>query len=148
MTVLATDEGNPQRQSQQTGTVRINVIRNLNCPVFRNLPANITIDQSTSLNSLVYNVSAYDNDPVVSYSYFIRYFLVLTEEYLDFLNYFCHVWISMDKLHFCFCRELSVSWPLISLEMTMHQCTSALTATVATYISKQVCSRMQELHTR
>lgn len=91
MTVLATDEGNPQRQSQQTGTVRINVIRNLNCPVFRNLPANITIDQSTSLNSLVYNVSAYDNDPVVSYSYFIRYFLVLTEEYLDFLNYFCHV---------------------------------------------------------
>lgn len=62
MTVLATDQGVPNRVSSQQATVRINILRNLNCPVFNNLPANISISQSTGLGTRVYNVSATDLD--------------------------------------------------------------------------------------
>lgn len=62
MTVLATDQGVPNRVSSQQATVRINILRNLNCPVFNNLPTNISISQSTGLGTRVYNVSATDLD--------------------------------------------------------------------------------------
>lgn len=62
----AYDLGLPQRTSANQATVRINVIRNQNCPVFNNLPADITISQSQVTNTRVYNVSATDADPAVS----------------------------------------------------------------------------------
>ena len=62
MTVLATDQGVPNRVSSQQATVRINVLRNLNCPVFSNLPSNISISQSMGVGTRVYNVTAVDQD--------------------------------------------------------------------------------------
>ncbi|KAK3089813.1 hypothetical protein FSP39_006721 [Pinctada imbricata] len=62
MTVQATDEGVPNRASQQSASVTINILRNLNCPVFTNLPNNITVSQSTVLGSRIFNVSAFDQD--------------------------------------------------------------------------------------
>ena len=66
MFVRAYDLGTPQRNSANQATVRINVIRNNNCPIFQNLPANITISSSFGSNDRIYNVSATDNDPAVS----------------------------------------------------------------------------------
>ena len=66
LTVRAYDLGSPRAESPQFATVRINVIRNDNCPVFSNLPNSITISQSTSQFTPVYNVTAFDSDPVVS----------------------------------------------------------------------------------
>ena len=62
MTVLATDQGVPNRVSSQQATVRINILRNLNCPVFNNLPTNISISQSTNIGTRIFNVSAVDLD--------------------------------------------------------------------------------------
>jgi len=70
MFVRAYDLGIPQRTSNTDATVRINVIRNQNCPVFNNLPADITISQSQNTNTRVYNVSATDLDTAVSF-YFL-----------------------------------------------------------------------------
>ena len=65
MFVRAYDLGTPQRNSQNQATVRINVIRNNNCPIFQNLPANITITSQFNNNDRIYNISAVDNDPPV-----------------------------------------------------------------------------------
>ncbi|XP_046579033.1 protocadherin Fat 4-like [Haliotis rubra] len=63
MTVRATDLGTPTQQSTQVATVRINVLRNNNCPQFINLPANITIPTSVNFGNSLYNITALDNDP-------------------------------------------------------------------------------------
>ena len=70
MSVFATDQGNPQLTSTTQATVNINVIRNLNCPVFQNLPANITIQQSVQQNAILFNVSAFDADQFVRTIYY------------------------------------------------------------------------------
>lgn len=66
MFVRAYDLGLPQRTSANQATVRIFVIRNRNCPVFSNLPADISISQSQTSNTRIYNVSATDADATVS----------------------------------------------------------------------------------
>lgn len=63
MTVRASDLGTPTQQSTQVATVRINVLRNNNCPQFTNLPANITIPKSVNFGSSLYNITGVDNDP-------------------------------------------------------------------------------------
>ena len=68
LTVRAYDLSVPRAESPQFATVRINVIRNDNCPVFGNLPNDVTISQTSLPSSIVYSVSATDNDPTVSYS--------------------------------------------------------------------------------
>ena len=66
LTVRAYDLSVPRAESPQFATVRINVIRNDNCPVFGNLPNDVTISQTSLPSSVVYSVSATDNDPTVS----------------------------------------------------------------------------------
>ena len=66
MSVRAYDLGIPQRQSDQFATVRINIVRNANCPDFDNLPNTVNISQTTSVNTNIFNVSASDADPPVS----------------------------------------------------------------------------------
>lgn len=70
--VRAYDLGFPQLSSANQATVRINVIRNQNCPVFNNLPTEISISQSQSTNIRVFNVSATDLDPAVSSFLFMK----------------------------------------------------------------------------
>ena len=65
LTVQATDQGVPNRVSQISATVTINILRNLNCPVFANLPNNITVPQSTNQGARIYNVTAFDQDAAV-----------------------------------------------------------------------------------
>lgn len=99
MTVLATDQGVPNRVSSQQATVRINILRNLNCPVFNNLPANISISQSTGLGTRVYNVSATDLDTDVCS------FLVSKSDMLELIinnqtscNFLCCVWLYFETI--------------------------------------------------
>ena len=66
LAVRAYDLSVPRAESPQFATVRINVIRNDNCPVFTNLPNTVTISQTTAQFNNVYDVSATDNDPAVS----------------------------------------------------------------------------------
>ncbi|XP_035826841.1 protocadherin Fat 4, partial [Aplysia californica] len=67
-TVRAYDLGIPERQSLQFATVRINVIRNSNCPVFSNLPSTVNISQTLGSNVNIFNVTASDADPPGPYS--------------------------------------------------------------------------------
>ncbi|XP_041364042.1 protocadherin Fat 1-like [Gigantopelta aegis] len=64
MTVMATDQGSPSRQSNQVATVRINIVRNNNCPQFVNLPASVElfVSQANQFGQSVYNISAVDSD--------------------------------------------------------------------------------------
>ena len=66
MFVRVYDLGTPSRTSQTQATVTITVLRNINCPTFSNLPANINIQQSQTINSRIFNVSAFDSDANVS----------------------------------------------------------------------------------
>ncbi|GFN78435.1 protocadherin fat 4, partial [Plakobranchus ocellatus] len=66
--VRAYDLGTPSRQSAQFATVRVNIVRNANCPVFANLPGSVEISQTTSINTNIFNVSASDADPPGPYS--------------------------------------------------------------------------------
>ena len=61
---MATDKGSPSRQSNQVATVKINVIRNNNCPEFVNLPASVQVfvTQASRSGQAVYNITALDND--------------------------------------------------------------------------------------
>ncbi|KAL3878042.1 hypothetical protein ACJMK2_035678, partial [Sinanodonta woodiana] len=68
LTVRAYDLGTPQLYSLQDAIVDITVIRNLNCPVFNNLPANITILQFLNSGTNIFNVSATDSDPSGKFS--------------------------------------------------------------------------------
>ena len=65
--VRAYDIGTPSRQSAQFATVRVNIVRNANCPQFTNLPGSVEISQTTGLNTNIFNVSARDLDPPVSH---------------------------------------------------------------------------------
>ena len=64
--VRAYDLGTPRCTSQNQATVVVNVIRNQNCPDFRNLPADVTISQRQDASQLIYSVIAIDNDPPVN----------------------------------------------------------------------------------
>ncbi|KAL8559117.1 hypothetical protein ACOMHN_046165 [Nucella lapillus] len=68
LTVRAYDLSVPRGESPQFATVRINVIRNDNCPVFSNLPNDVTISQTTNQFTTIYNVSAFDSDPAGRFS--------------------------------------------------------------------------------
>ncbi|KAH3873294.1 hypothetical protein DPMN_036526 [Dreissena polymorpha] len=68
MFVRAFDLGVPQRSSANQATVRILVLRNRNCPVFANLPTNITISQSQNTQTRIFNVSATDLDAAGRFS--------------------------------------------------------------------------------
>lgn len=64
--VQARDGGTPSLSSPEV-TVTVNVIRNLNCPVFSNLPTSVvTINQNRQIIN-IYNVTATDNDQQVIY---------------------------------------------------------------------------------
>ena len=67
MTITLRDQGNPVLTAITQATVRINVNRNINCPVFNtNSPSTYTITQSQT--TLVFaTVSATDADAIVSY---------------------------------------------------------------------------------
>lgn len=110
MTVLATDQGVPNRVSSQQATVRINILRNLNCPVFNNLPTNISISQSTGLGTRVYNVSATDLDTdvcslLVSKSSkrvkinekpnILLFFMLCMIDFLNNLNHLLILWFNL-----------------------------------------------------
>ena len=64
MTITATDQGSPQRSS--TALVTIDVDRNLNPPVFRNLPAVISIPENQGTGINFFTANATDADTVVS----------------------------------------------------------------------------------
>ena len=64
--VLARDGGNPQQVSTQNAQVTINVIRNLNAPVFQNQPYETTVPFFVNNGVQVYDVLATDIDTVVS----------------------------------------------------------------------------------
>ncbi|RUS85645.1 hypothetical protein EGW08_006591, partial [Elysia chlorotica] len=66
--VRAYDIGTPSRQSAQFATVRVNIVRNANCPVFANLPGSVEISQTTATNTNIFNVSASDLDPAGPFS--------------------------------------------------------------------------------
>ena len=64
--VVARDGGNPQQVSTQNAQVTINVIRNLNAPVFQNQPYETTVPFFVNNGVQVYDVLATDIDTVVS----------------------------------------------------------------------------------
>ncbi|KAH3873305.1 hypothetical protein DPMN_036537 [Dreissena polymorpha] len=59
MTVYATDYGTPRLPSNTFATVTIDVIRNDNCPVFRNTPYGASISQSIASGTSVFRVNSY-----------------------------------------------------------------------------------------
>ena len=65
-TVIARDGGNPQRLSVQNAQVTINVIRNLNPPVFQGQPYTTSVAFFVASGVEVYDVIATDADTVVS----------------------------------------------------------------------------------
>ena len=83
--VVARDGGSPQQVSIQNAQVTINVIRNLNPPVFQNLPYETTVPFFVNNGVEVYNVLATDIDTVVSFSR--KFPFPLTNKY-SYLSYF------------------------------------------------------------
>ena len=65
-TVIARDNGNPQQISAQNAQVTINVIRNLNPPVFQDQPYSTSVAFFVANGVEVYQVRATDIDTVVS----------------------------------------------------------------------------------
>ena len=71
-TVIARDGGNPQRQSVQNAQVTINVIRNLNPPVFQAQPYTTSVPFIVANGIEVFDLLATDADTVVSVLYSVR----------------------------------------------------------------------------
>ena len=68
MTILAKDQGVPQRSSSVPVTIDVN--RNLNRPVFINLPYTISIPETIGIGVNFFRANAVDNDDVVSKGHF------------------------------------------------------------------------------
>ena len=66
-TVIARDGGNPQRLSVQNAQVTINVIRNLNPPVFQAQPYTTSVAFFVANSIEVFDLVATDADTVVSF---------------------------------------------------------------------------------
>ena len=62
----AYDLASPSCTSQRDATVIITVISNRACPVYGNLPTEVTISQSIAANARIFNASASDSDVDVS----------------------------------------------------------------------------------
>ncbi|KAJ8319081.1 hypothetical protein KUTeg_004172 [Tegillarca granosa] len=63
LTVRLQDGGNPPRVQQQTFVLTINIIRNVQPPVFFNTSYDVTINENLGIGSQVVTVSAQDLDP-------------------------------------------------------------------------------------
>ena len=79
--VTAVDEGIPQRTSTIEATVRINVIRNENDPVFVDTPYAVSIPESQAIGSTIFTVTVFDADTTVSS--FLRYCVKDCYEYFS-----------------------------------------------------------------
>ena len=60
------DGGSPSRPSESTASIRVNVVRNLNAPVFFNEPYAATVRKDLGFGNSVLTVQATDADPEVS----------------------------------------------------------------------------------
>ncbi|XP_060080745.1 protocadherin Fat 4-like, partial [Ylistrum balloti] len=67
LTVMAQDQGVPPLSSLASATVRVNVIRNENCPVFQNTQKSVDISQSRAAQ-IILDVNATDADSSAEFS--------------------------------------------------------------------------------
>lgn len=82
--VSITDNGFPQRTSDQTANVEINVLRNTQAPFFINTPYDRSIDYTVALGYSVFTATAVDNDDA-PYN-IIRYELIGDDDALTFFS--------------------------------------------------------------
>ncbi|XP_065921690.1 protocadherin Fat 4 isoform X2 [Magallana gigas] len=75
VSVRANDKGTPQRSSSTLATVRVNVLRNRNCPTFASSVVDISIDQS-SVSRVIYDANATDPDAANTPFSTVRYSLI------------------------------------------------------------------------